>query len=152
MNTLTDFEWQRDLSTVCGDPRYMAESVANATKMVGLEQSAILLLPFYFVPLIVVGGLFAAIYFVRRRIVVVEWPDILLLLLPALVWFELVLMYPIGKPLVSFWELTILGVLAGFSIILRRRFTGQSRVEASKAGVLGTTSLAVLFWAFMPSW
>ena len=97
-------------------------------------------------------GLFAAIYFVRRRIVVVEWPDILLLLLPALVWFELVLMYPIGKPLVSFWELTILGVLAGFSIILRRRFTGQSRVEASKAGVLGTTSLAVLFWAFMPSW
>jgi hypothetical protein len=152
MNTLTDFEWQRDLSTICGDPRYMAESVANFTKMVGLEQSATLLLPFYFVPVVMIGGLFAAIFFVRRRIVVVEWPDILLLSLPAVVWYELVLMYPIGKLLVSFWELTILGVLAGVSVILRRSFTGRINVEASKVGVLGTTSMAVLFWAFMPSW
>lgn len=134
----------------CGDPRMMAESVASYTECLGYSFGVTTSLALYLAPLIVLTLFVGIGFYIRRRESILCWPDALLLFVPVAIWYVLALAYPVGRPTSSFWELLLLGTIGGLTILFRCRSVSVYRVEFSKIGLLGTSSLAVNFWAFMP--
>ncbi len=134
-----------------GDPKLFAESLARVVSFVGLKQVIFNGYLFYLPPLLLVGLVATGTCFVRQKNWLVRWPDFGLLVFPALLWLILGIVYPIGRPTVTIWELVLLGTIAGLTILFRYRFLSQFRTGFANAGLLGLTSLAICFWAFMPS-
>ena len=150
MSSLTDYAWDLNDGTICGDPREIAEQFANLAETFGLRAAVGPVVIGYLVPLLFFGSICCLYQFVKYRVFVLRWPDLLLLTLPMTIWLMLVLTYPVGKPLPSFWEVVALGCIAAVSIGSRRQFAGPLRTEAAKVGLVGTMSLAVCFWALSP--
>lgn len=134
-----------------GDPKLYAESLARVVSLVGLKQVILYGYLFYLPPLLLVGLVAAGTCFVQRKNWLIRWPDFGLLVFPALLWLVLGIVYPIGRPTVTLWELTLLGLIAGLTILFRYKFLSRFRTGFANAGLLGLTSLAICFWAFMPS-
>jgi len=133
-----------------GDPKLYAESLARVASFVGLEKIVLYGFLFYLPPLLLVGLVATGTCLVRQKNWLVRWPDIGLLVFPALLWVVLGIVYPIGRPTVTIWELVLLGAIAGFTILVRYSYLSQFRTRFANAGLLGLTSLAICFWAFMP--
>ena len=55
------------MSIRCGDPRFIAESVANAASYMGLERVINVSLLLYLTPLLLIGVGGSVIYYVRKR-------------------------------------------------------------------------------------
>lgn len=104
----------------------------------------------YLIPLVVCSlPANATSLFFKSRLLL-SWPDIGLLVLPALVWFHLSLEFSESKSPANLIELIVLGLLAALIQIPRWRAVGRTKVELSAYGLLGITSLAICCWAFVP--
>ena len=152
MNIFANFEWSPDMSGRCGDPRLIAESIVNLITYAGFQRVIVTSLVLYLGPILLICLICRITYFSRKRGFFFKWPDFFLLAVPVGLWLLLAIVYPIGRPTSSFWELILLGSVAALTIVFRPRYVDEVKLDLSKAGLLGTTSLAVLFWVFMPEW
>ncbi len=152
MRSLHYLEWNPDTSAICGDPRFIAESVLNAASYMGLGPVVGLSLGLYLLPLLLIATVTSITYYAKRKLVLLAWPDVFLLVLPAAIWLLLALAYPVGKPYASLLDLLFLGLLAGLTLIVRSFGSESVRTPTAKLGLLGVTSAAICCWAFMPEW
>ena len=133
-----------------GDPKLYAESLARVASFVGLEKVILYGYLFYLPPLLLIGLVATGTCLLRQKSWLVRWSDIGLLVFPPLLWLVLGIVYPIGRPTVTIWELVLLGAIAGFTVLVRYIYLSQFRTGFANAGLLGVTSLAICLWAFMP--
>lgn len=150
LKDLTGFEWNPD-TLGCGDPRIIEASISNWFSHFGLEFGVTVSAMFYLTPLLAISIVACVASVALRRKLLIRWPDLFLLVLPVLIWFALIVSFPVGKKPMNFSELLVLGTFSSLTIVARWPMPDSFRTQLAGVGLLGTTSLAACLWAFVPA-
>ena len=132
------------------DPELAMRNLPSFAATVGDDYLLDAVAVMYLVPLLLIGVVTAVVCAVRQKRLIVRWADLGLLAVPVAVWFALSFVYPVGRPTNVLFELPVLGAVAGLTLALRSRYVTQLQGAFARTGLLGVTSLAICFWAFVP--